>query len=223
MGGSNDYASLDKKSHTIKGVLRMGADRKNHVVDVPRGPVFSETTTIFPSRTGRVRRGNTARQRTCKTATDQSSGTVGTYFSLLDSMFSSVIPDPVARAAYVNAVLLSNGISPSAALQGGFLTTGVTLQQRKELSLALVGVRNTVTFAATRGETQDISNGTGSGWFLGTDFSSLNNVKQTGASVNWSHKLSGLSSLTGSASRLKSKGRAIRPWRPTRRCVPSIS
>jgi uncharacterized protein (PEP-CTERM system associated) len=32
-------------------------------------------------------------------------------------------------------------------------------------------------------------------------------VRQTGASVNWSHKLTGLSTLTGGFSRLKSEGR----------------
>lgn len=204
---SNDYASLDKESHTIKGAGFEWAPTERTLLSVSReNRFFGNSDDIsFTHRTA----GTAWKYRQTKDAhtfTDQASGTVGTYFSLLDSMFSSVIPDPVARAAYVNALLLSSGISPSAALQGGFLTTGVTLQQRKELSLALVGVRNTVTFAASRSETQDISNGTGLGWFQGTDFSSLNNVKQTGASVNWSHKLSGLSSLTGSVSRLKSKG-----------------
>jgi uncharacterized protein (PEP-CTERM system associated) len=140
------------------------------------------------------------------TSTTSSSGGVGAYFSLFDSMFSSAIPDPVARAAYVKALLSGNGISPNASFQGGFLATGVTLRQSRELSLALLGARNTVTFAATRSETQDAFRGTGAGWYPGTDFSSLDDIKQTGASINWSHRLSGLSALTGSASRLKSKG-----------------
>ena len=204
---SNDYTSLDKESHTIKGAGFEWAPTDRTLLSVTREDRFfgNSDNISFTHRTA----GTAWRYRQTKdaqTSTDQASGTVGTYFSLLDSMFSSAIPDPVARAAYVNAVLLSSGLSPNATLQGGFLTTGVTLQQHKELSFALVGVRNTVTFAATRGETRDISSGTGAGWFLGTDFSILNNVKQKGASVNWSHKLSGLSSLTGSVSRLKSRG-----------------
>jgi uncharacterized protein (PEP-CTERM system associated) len=204
---SNDYTSLGKESHTIKGAgLEWTPTERTLLAASYEDRFFGGSNSItFTHRTPGTAWKYT-QTKDVFTSTDQSQGSVGTYFSLLDSMFSSAIPDPVARAAYVNAMLQSSGISPNASLQGGFLSTGVTLQQRKELSLALVGARNTVTFAATRSENQDISNGTGSGWFLGTDFASLNNIKQTGASVNWSHNLSGLSTLSGSASRLKSKG-----------------
>jgi uncharacterized protein (PEP-CTERM system associated) len=204
---SNDYASLDKQSHTIKGAgFEWRPTERTLLSAFAEDRFFGSSNNItFTHRTARTAWKYVQTKET-HTATNQSSGAVGTYFGLLDSMFSSVIPDPAARAAYVNAMLAASGISPDATLQGGFLTTGVTLQERQELSLALVGVRNTVTFAATRSETQDVSSGTGSGWFLGTDFSSLDRIRQTGASINWSHKLTGLSTLTGSVSRLKSKG-----------------
>ncbi|MFT3960029.1 TIGR03016 family PEP-CTERM system-associated outer membrane protein [Propionivibrio sp.] len=209
---SNDYVSVDEKSHTIKGGGFEWAPTERTLLSAFREDRFfgNSDNISFTHRTARTA-WKYIQTKDTQTSNDRISGTVGTYFSLLDSMFSSAIPDPVARAAFVNAMLLSSGLSPNAALQGGFLTTGVTLQERKELSLALLGARNTVTFAATRSETQDVSNGTGSGWFLGTDFSTLNNVKQTGASVNWSHKLSGLSSLSGSVSRLQSKGTGDSP------------
>jgi uncharacterized protein (PEP-CTERM system associated) len=205
---SNDYTSLDKRSHTIKGAgFEWTPTERTLLSAFAEDRFFGNTSNItFTHRTAGTA-WKYVRTKEAYTATDQSSGAVGTYFGLLDSMFSSAIPDPAARAAYVNAMLAANGISPDATLQGGFLTTGVTLRENQELSLALVGARNTVTFAATRSETQDISNGTGSGWFLGTDFSSLESIRQTGASINWSHKLSGLSTLTGSVSRLRSKGR----------------
>ncbi|GHU35234.1 hypothetical protein AGMMS50256_30080 [Betaproteobacteria bacterium] len=204
---SNDYTSLNKESHTIKGAgFEWTPTERTLLAASYEDRFFGDSNSItFTHRTPGTAWKYT-QTKDVYTSTDQSSGSVGTYFGLLDSMFSSAIPDPVARAAYVNAMLQNSGISPNASLQGGFLTTGVTLQKRKELSLALVGARNTVTFAATRSENQDISNGTGSGWFLGTDFSNLESIKQTGASVNWSHNLSGLSTLTGSASRLKNKG-----------------
>jgi uncharacterized protein (PEP-CTERM system associated) len=205
---SNDYASRDMRSHTIQGAGFEWTPTERTLLSV-----FAEDR--FFGNGGKVsfthRTAGTAwkyaRTRDAHTAADQSSGAVGTYFGLLDSMFSSAIPDPAARAAYVNAMLAANGISPNATLQGGFLTTGVTLREHQELSLALVGARNTVTFAATRSETEDISSRTGSGWFLGTDFSSFDAIRQTGANINWSHRLSGLSTLTGSVSRLKSKGK----------------
>ncbi|GHU07679.1 hypothetical protein FACS1894158_16230 [Betaproteobacteria bacterium] len=204
---SNDYTSLDKESHTIKGAGFEWSPTERTLLAASYEDRFfgSSNSFTFTHRTaGTVWK--YSQTKDVYTSTDQSSGSVGTYFGLLDSMFSSAIPDPVARTAFVNAMLQSSGISPNASLQGGYLTTGVTLKKNQELSLALVGARNTVTFAATRSENQDISKGTGSGWFQGTDFEGLDNVRQTGASINWSHQLSGLSTLTGSASRLKSKG-----------------
>jgi uncharacterized protein (PEP-CTERM system associated) len=204
---SNDYTSLDKRSHTITGAgFEWKPTERTLLSAVAEDRFFGNSNSItFTHRTAGTA-WKYVQTKDAYTATDQSSGAVGTYFGLLDNMFSSAIPDPAARAAYVNAMLAASGISPDATLQGGFLTTGVTLRERRELSLALIGARNTVTFAATRSETRDISNGTGSGWFLGTDFSSLDRIRQTGASINWSHKLTGLSTLTGSVSRLKSQG-----------------
>ena len=204
---SNDYSSLKQDSNSITGGGFEWSPTQRTLLSVTRERrFFGDADNItFTHRTA----GTAWKYHQVKdayTAADQMTGSSGSYFSLLDSMFSSAIPDAQARAAYVNAVLLSSGISPDAVMQGGFITTGVTLRKMKELSFALIGVRNTVTFAATRSETQDITNGTGTGWFIGTDFFNFQNVKQTGASVNWSHKLTGLSSLTGSASRLKSEG-----------------
>jgi uncharacterized protein (PEP-CTERM system associated) len=205
---SNDYASRDKRSHTIQGAGFEWTPTERTLLSVSAEDRFfgNSSNVTFTHRTAGTA-WKYVQTKDAHTATDQSSGAVGTYFGLLDSMFSSAIPDPAARAAYVNAMLAANGISPNAMLQGGFLTAGVTSREHQELSLALVGARNTVTFAATRSETEDISSGTGLGWFLGTDFSSLDAIRQTGASINWSHRLSGLSTLTGSVSRLKSKGK----------------
>jgi uncharacterized protein (PEP-CTERM system associated) len=204
---SNDYASQSKESHNIVGAGFEWAPTERTLLAIFREDrFFGDSDSItFTHRTA----GAAWKYRQTEdtfTSANQSSGVVGTYFSLLDSMFSSSIPDPVARATFVNAMLASNGISPNATLQGGFLTTGVTLQKSKEFSLALVGARNTLTFAATRSEISDISRGTGAGWFLGTDFSNVSNVRQTGASVNWSHKLTEISTLAASASRLRNKG-----------------
>jgi uncharacterized protein (PEP-CTERM system associated) len=203
---ANDYASLDKKSHTIKGLGFEWAPTERTLLAASREDrFFGDSDSItFTHRTARTA-WKYKQSKDVYTSTDQTNGAVGTYFGLLDSMFSTAIPDPVARAAYVRALLQSYGISPDAVLQGGFLTSGVTLRKQQELSLALLGVRNTVTFAATRSQNKDISNGTGSGWFAGMDMASLSDVRQTGFSVNWSHKLSGLSTLAGSISRLKSE------------------
>jgi uncharacterized protein (PEP-CTERM system associated) len=204
---SNNYTSENKKSHTIKGVsAEWSPTERTSLAATHEDRFFGNSNSISFSHRTAGTAWKYQQTKDTSSSTNQASGAVGTYFSLLDSMFSSSIPDPMERAAFINAMLASSGISPNATLQGGFLTTGVTLKKSKELSFALVGVRNTLTFAATRVESSDVSKGTGSGWFLGTDFSNLNKVRQTGASVNWSHKLTEISTLAASASRLKSKG-----------------
>lgn len=204
---SNDYASIDKKSHTIKGLGLDWSPTDRTLLSASREDRFfgNSDSVSFTHRTARTA-WKFRQTKDTVTSTNQTSGSVGTYFDLFDNMFQSAIPDPAARAAFVNAFLQSNGVSPTAQLQGGFMTTGVTLQKRRELSFALSGVRNTVTFAATQSDSENLSQGAGLGWFAGTEFANVNQVRQTGASVNWSHKLTGLSTLTGSLSRLKSKG-----------------
>ena len=203
---SNDYNSLDKESHTIKGAGFEWAPTDRTLLSAIREDRFfgNSDNIKFTHRTAGTA-WKYSQTKDAYTSTDQASGSVGTYYSLFDSLFSSAIPDPAARAAYVNALLLSNGISPNAQMQGGFLTTGVTLQNRKELSFALIGTRNTVTFAASKSDTQAFTGGIGSGWYAGTDFADANSVNQTGASINWSHKLTALSTLTGSIARLESE------------------
>ena len=205
---ANDYLSLDKESHTIKGVGFEWAPTERTKISASReSRFFGDSNSIsFSHRTG----GTAWKYSQSKDATsspNQQSGVgLGTYYDLFFNMFASAIPDPNARAAYVNALLLSSGISPAAQLQGGFLTSGVTLQQRRELSFALLGVRNTVTFAATQSESQNLSQGAGTGLLIGTDFANVQNIRQRGLSVNWSHNLTGLSTLAGGISKLKSKG-----------------
>ena len=197
---SNNYSSTGRESHTIKGAGFDWAPTDRTLLSVSREDRFfgNSDSITFTHRTA----GTAWKYRQTKdahTSTDQSSGSDGTYLDWINSI-------PVTQRLPALLDLLSRGVSLTAQLPGGFLTNGVTLQQRRELSFALIGVRNTVTFAATGSETENFSGGIGSGWFTGTDFATLNNVKQKGLSVNWSHKLTGLSSLTGSVSRLTSKG-----------------
>jgi len=205
---ANDYLSVDKESHSISGLGFDWAPTDRTQLSASRERRFfgNSNSINFSHRTA----GTVWKYKESKDANaspnQQTAMGLGTYYDLFDSLLSSAIPDPATRAAYINALLLSNGISPTAQLQGGFLTSGVTLQHRRELSFALQGVRNTVTFAATRSESENLSQGAGTGLLTGTDFANFQNIRQRGISVNWSHKLTGLSTLTGSVSRLDSSG-----------------
>lgn len=205
---ANNYASLDKKSHSIKGAGFEWSPTERTLLALSQEDRFfgPSRTTSFTHRTSGTAWKYSRSKDTTVLGNQQQSVGLGTNFDLFFDLFASAIPDPVARAAFVNALLLSSGISPTAQLQGGFLSSGVTLQQRQELSFALLGTRNTVTFAATRTESESLSLGSGTGLLAGSAFSDANNIRQTGASVNWSHKLTPFSSLIGSFSRLNSTG-----------------
>ena len=204
---SNNYQSLNKESHTIKGAgfdwspterTQISASRENRFFGNSNSFSFTHRTE------GSAWKYSESKDATVQT--NQQSSTFGTNFDLYFSLYSSAIPDPVLRTAYVNALLAASGITPSALLQGGFLTNGVTLQHRRELSFALLGARNTVTFAASQSQSESLSQGAGTGINLGAGFSNVQNIRQRTASVNWSHKLTALSSLTGSYAHLNSRG-----------------
>ena len=112
---------------------------------------------------------------------------------------------PTAQREACANTLASN--SPGSQLQGGFQTNQAVVQQLRLIAFSLLGVRNTVTFSATQNNTQNLSAFNelvpiGSG-------PSQNNVDQLGASVNWSHQLTPLSSLGATFASSKSKGTGL--------------
>jgi uncharacterized protein (PEP-CTERM system associated) len=111
--------------------------------------------------------------------------TVGSMYELLFAQFASAEPDPKARAVMVENYLLTNGISPTASATNGFLTSAVTLQRRQELSFALLGVRDTVTFIASRSESSRLDSVSSSV----DDLTNYGNVRQQGLSVQLAHRL----------------------------------
>ncbi len=77
--------------------------------------------------------------------------------ALLDSLFVSRYPDPVARNQAIST-LLQQSIQPNGQLQQfNFLTNQIYLQKRLDLSLALVGLRNTITFTFNRSQQKALS------------------------------------------------------------------
>jgi uncharacterized protein (PEP-CTERM system associated) len=74
-------------------------------------------------------------------------GQAGTAYNLFFSQFASIQPDPVLRAALVDEFLRVRGIAPTAQLFSGSLAQAPTRQRRQDLSFALLGIRDTITFA----------------------------------------------------------------------------
>jgi uncharacterized protein (PEP-CTERM system associated) len=128
----------------------------------------------------------------------------GSIYDLLFSQFASTQPDPVARAQMVDNYLLTNGLSATANADNSFLTSAISLQRRQELSFALLGVRDTITFAASRSETSrldTISTGV-------DDLANAGQVYQQALSLQYAHRLTPDYALSLLFSRQKTSGKA---------------
>lgn len=200
----NNYESLNMESSSIGGAGFAWSPTDRTKLEFSRESRFfgPSNTFNFSHRTAQTAWQMSASEDVTSQATQQTTS-LGTFYDLLFSM--STIENKALRAAYVKALLAAYGISPDAQMQGGYLNSNTVLQQLRQISLALIGARNTVTFAATQNNTQNVSVVNGLGVAIGSG-SSANNVDQLGASVSWSHKLTPLSSLIGTASYLNAVG-----------------
>lgn len=97
-----------------------------------------------------------------------------------------------AIAAQVVQFLQSRGLPVDGTVVNGYLTNTAILQKRQQLSVVLLGARNTVTLTASESEQQPLGavNGVSGG------FSTPDRTRQQGVGVSWGHQLSGLSSLS---------------------------
>ncbi|TDP74603.1 uncharacterized protein (PEP-CTERM system associated) [Roseateles toxinivorans] len=126
----------------------------------------------------------------------------GSNYDLFYQLFASLEPDPVKRDVYVRAYLQANGINPSAAAAGGFLSSAVTLLRRQELAYALTGVRDTVTLSVTRTESRRLD----SLAQVQDDLSGSGLVRQQMISLSLAHRLTPLSAINLMLSRQQTRG-----------------
>jgi uncharacterized protein (PEP-CTERM system associated) len=120
-----------------------------------------------------------------------SAGTAGTVFDLLFTQFASLAPDPVQRAALVNAFLQANGIAATTQVPLGSLSNAVTRQRSQQLSFALLGVRDTIFLGASQTQGLRLDN-------VSTavdDFANGNLVRTKAVSIGVTHRLTPLSAL----------------------------
>ena len=123
---------------------------------------------------------------------ENGAGNRGTAFNLLFAQFASIEPDPIKRADLVNSVLLRGGISPTAQINPSFLNSGVSVQDRQELSVALRGLRNAAVLSYTRTTTRRLDNLTAAQ----DDLSRSSVIHLQGLSLDLSHRLTPTSSLS---------------------------
>ena len=184
---ANNYTSFDKQRHGTGGVgLNWSPSEASKVSASKDRRSFGDAHSLkFEHRTARTAWIFTDSKDVSATPSQTGIASLGAVYDLLYSQFASIEPNPVSRAQLVNAYLQANAISPNAAVISSFLTSAVSLQRRQDLSFALLGVRDTVTFISTRSESRRLDT-------LSTgvdDLTTSSLVRQRGFSVNYAHRL----------------------------------
>ncbi len=183
---SNNYSSAGKESHSTSG---WGADwslsDRTKVAATQQRHAFGETHGLtLDHRTGRTS-WTVSDTRSVTSNTGQGSASLGSNYDLLFAQYAAVEPDPQKRAQLVNAFLQVSGIDPNTVVVGGFLTNAISLQRSQNLSFALLGVRDTITFSASRTESRRLDTMSN----VADDLGNANLVRQRGFSVSYSHRL----------------------------------
>jgi uncharacterized protein (PEP-CTERM system associated) len=115
----------------------------------------------------------------------------------LNAAFTTRIPDPAERAQAVEQFLTRTPLPPTLASPVNFYAASLTLQDSVNLSLVLIGTRNSVALSAFYLKSEAIS---GKGNVLPPALQFGQNNTQTGVGVNYGFNLSPMTSVGTSAS-----------------------
>lgn len=202
----NDYTSLNKEYWTTSGAgvdwspdprTQFSASRERRFFGDANSVSFTHRTALTSWKLSSSKDVSVLPNQLTKVG-------LGSYYDLYFNLYQSIEPDPIKRAALVEGFLRLNNIPANGIVVGGFLTSGVTVDQRHDASFAILGSRNTIVLTATQSKQQSLLSGNG----LPDDFNKAQSIRQRGYSFNWAYRLSPQSSLTGSVSRVTSKGTA---------------
>jgi uncharacterized protein (PEP-CTERM system associated) len=202
---SNNYTSLEKSSYDTSSVGFNWIPSNTTKLSVSVGNrSFGNTHNLnFEHRTGRTVWKFVDTKNVSTTPSQSGTVSYGSLYDLLYSQFESTYPtDPVARAQAVNNFLVAYGLSGNSVVNAGFLTSAASLQRSQNLSLALLGARDTVTFFATSTDSYRVDALS----IASDDLSTASRVRQLGFSVSYSHRLSPDYSLGVILSQQKTSG-----------------
>jgi uncharacterized protein (PEP-CTERM system associated) len=114
--------------------------------------------------------------------------------ALLDAIFSARFPDPIERARIVNDLIAQRGLPTSTLQPISLQAQRLSVLQQTTTSVAIIGVRNTLTFSAYRSKSEDAVN---SGPLAAA--TALTNNVQYGAGVAFAHRLTPAVDVIGAA------------------------
>jgi uncharacterized protein (PEP-CTERM system associated) len=184
---SNNYTSLDKQRFQSAGWgANWSPSERTKVAFAQQNRYFGDSHSLsFDHRTERTA-WHVGSSRDVSVASDQATtASLGSMYDLFFSQFATLEPDPIKRALLVNAYLQAYGINPNTTVTRGYLTSSISVQRRHDMSFALLGLRDTVTFTATRSEGSRLDSVVA----VSDDFAASSVVRQNGLSVSYAHRL----------------------------------
>ena len=126
-----------------------------------------------------------------------------TLFNLFYQQCIAVQPDPASCSTVVTDYLLARGLDPNMVLSSGFVASAPTMQRFQDLSISLDGQRTSLLFSLSQTATSllNAAQAGGSG-----DLAQSSHVRQRGATVSVSHRLTPDSTLYGAFSVMQNRG-----------------
>ncbi len=204
---ATNFAGLQKTSANTSGFgLEWSPSTRTQFAAVKEKRFFGDShSVIFKHRTA-LSAWSFSSNRDVTASSGQLTATgSGSTAGLLSDLLVAAIPDPIAREAAVRKRLEESGIPAGSALSGGFATGRPYVIRSDEASVALVGVKNTVTLIFSRRNQRAFGPTIGA-----TDsFSLSNDILQQGFNLNWALRLSPLSSISLIATSLRSEGLSV--------------
>ena len=184
---SNNFTSEDKQTYDTTSVgLNWRPSERTTLSAVSGKRSFGNTHNwSFEHRSARTVWRFSDVKDSSTTANQNGFGTIGNIYDLFYNQLGSSGLTPAERALRVNAFLQQYRFNPNTPVVSTFLTSAVSLQRRQDLSFALLGIRDTITFLMTRSESNRLDT-------FASALDSLSNgatVIQDGFSVSYSHRL----------------------------------
>lgn len=125
-----------------------------------------------------------------------------TNYQLLDLQYGAFESDPVRRDALVRALLASLGLSPDAITSTGFLANSATQQRRNEVSMTWSGLRLTAMLSLSDTATRSL----GEADTTSTDLGLTSNIRQRGATMTLSYRLTANANATVTLTTMRNRG-----------------
>jgi uncharacterized protein (PEP-CTERM system associated) len=203
----NDFLTPEKTSYLTNGVSIRWVPSTRTRVDLSYEKRYfgSGYNVSFEHRTARTLWKLSDSRGSTNDELEPGAASLGSLYDLLDSLYSVNEPDPIRRSQLVSAELVKIGLPANTQVFRDFVSSSAVLRRIQQASVALLGVRDVVTFSVTRESSRRLSSIVSfSG--LGDDFDNNASIVQTGIGIAYSHRLSLLTSISAEVSQAKTVG-----------------